>query len=171
MKVGQSLLFLFICCLNLYCQPQTDVDKENNDLRIVQYEELLSNFLQKDDTLYVVNFWATWCVPCVEELPHFLKVNEDFKDNLNYKMTLVSLDSAKKIESNLIPFIEKKNIEADVIVLSDSKRMNTWIPIINEDWSGSIPATAFYLNGKQVFFVEGQMTEEELRNTLKQYIP
>ncbi len=171
MKVSQSLILVFICVFNLYCQPQTNVQTVNEDIRIVKYEELLADLLQEDEVLYVVNFWATWCVPCVEELPHFMKVNEDYKDQPNYKMVLVSLDSAKKIESNLIPFIEKKKINAEVIVLSDSKRMNTWIPIINKDWSGSIPATAFYLNGKQVYFIEGQMSEEELRITLKKYIP
>jgi len=62
------------------------------EVTVVQYETLQAAYTKQDDVLYVVNFWATWCAPCVKELPDFMAVNQQFKDTDGYKMLLVSLD-------------------------------------------------------------------------------
>ena len=134
------------------------------------YNELFSLFTKDDNTLYVVNYWATWCKPCVEELPHFMEVNQEFSSHENFKMILVSLDKADELESDVQPFVQKNNITTDVYILSDNKRMTQWIPLVNEKWSGAIPATALYKNGQQVAFTEGQLTKEELKALINKHI-
>lgn len=113
------------------------------------YASLQKEILSDKNTIYVVNFWATWCAPCVKELPHFEQLNAE-KNNI--KVVLISLDFKNTLESKLKPFIEKKSIKSEVVLLTD-KDYNTWLPMVDKDWSGSIPATLIVKNGKR-FFVE-----------------
>jgi thiol-disulfide isomerase/thioredoxin len=118
--------------------------------RPVVYEKFADfekNVIKHDENVYVVNFWATWCAPCVKELPYFERLH---KENKNVKVILVSLDSQKDLEKKLIPFIKKKNITAEVILLGD-KDYNTWLNEINKDWSGSIPATFIFSKTDELF--------------------
>jgi len=113
------------------------------------YSTLEKEILSDKNTVYVVNFWATWCAPCVKELPHFEQLNSE---NKNIKVVLVSLDFKNQFESKLLPFLKKKSIKSEVVFLADID-YNTWLPMVDKDWSGSIPATLIIKNGKK-FFVE-----------------
>ena len=121
---------------------------------------------QKNDTTYVVNFWATWCVPCVEELPNFEKLNEKYKGE-KVKVILVSLDMPKMAESRLLPFIERKKLQSKVILMRDPDQ-NTWLPKVDPNWSGAIPATVIYNKGKRKFY-EQSFTFEQLENELNNF--
>ncbi len=138
-------------------------------VKSMKYEELMETVQKEDDVLYVVNFWATWCAPCVAELPEFLEVNEEQKDNPNFKMYLVSLDMPSKMQ-DLLDFIQKENINAEVILLDDAKRMNTWIPLFDPTWSGAIPATILYKNSEKKFFIEGTLDKLALENLITKNI-
>jgi len=159
MKKIFYLLFALAC---MGCQKS-----ENQIIKTVNFEELEAIINEPTPTLQVVNFWATWCLPCVEELPGFMEVNKQYQADPNFKMLLVSLDKAAALETKVIPFVQKKGIVTDVYLLDDNKRMNHWIPAIDANWSGAIPATVLYKNGKKVAFVEGQLTQEELNNLIK----
>lgn len=135
------------------------------DVKLVNYEELESQIQNNKNRLLVVNFWSTTCAPCIKELPDFMLVNEKFKNNPKYKMLLVSLDRAKDKEK-VMQFIKKKNLTAEVILLDDIKRMNTWIPKFDENWEGNIPVTIFYKNGEKMHFNDGEMSKEELENKI-----
>jgi thiol-disulfide isomerase/thioredoxin len=137
---------------------------------VIKYEDYEKMLDRKDNVLYVVNFWATWCGPCVEELPDFMKAKAAMAENKNFRMILVSLDNKRELDAEVLPFLKQKNITADVYLLDEYKRMNYWMPKVNKSWSGSIPATAFYLNGKQLKFVEKMIHYEELMVFIKQYI-
>lgn len=160
-KLLSVSLFFFL----LNCMAQ---DSENPVLKAVNYDELKSVIQKEDDKLYVVNFWATWCKPCVEELPHFMEVNETYKSDPNFKMILVSLDHSKALNNKVKRFIDAMKINVDVYLLDDNKRMNEWIPDIDESWSGAIPATVFYKNGKKVKFREFQLTQFELEDIIEE---
>lgn len=112
--------------------------------KFVDFEKAI---IKNDDKVYVVNFWATWCAPCVKELPYFEKLHQQ---NKNVIVILASLDSKKDIEKKLIPFIKRKKITAQVVSLND-KDYNTWLPKIDRDWSGSIPATFIFSGNKKLF--------------------
>ncbi len=130
--------------------------------------EQLENYIFNDeDVTYVVNFWATWCAPCVKELPYFEKLQAE---NENIKVVLVSLDFANMKESRLIPFVEKRKIKSEVIHFVE-KDPNYWIPKISPKWSGSIPATLM-VNGKKdvkEFFETTFESTQELEDLLKRY--
>lgn len=112
-----------------------------------------------DNKTYVINFWATWCAPCVKELPHFEQLHKKYSED-GVEVILVSLDMPKMYETHLIPFLKKKQLNSKVIALDDH-RQNTWIPKVAKDWSGAIPATYIYKNNNNRF-VESSLEFAEL---------
>lgn len=137
------------------------------DLEVYNYNGFEKFLNKKDDKIYVINFWATWCAPCVKELPYFEKLNENYK-NKNVEVILVSLDFPHLYDTKLKPFIKEKKLTSKVIALDDVD-MNTWIPKVDETWSGSIPATIIYKNDNKKFF-EQSFTYDELETELKQFL-
>ena len=135
-------------------------------VKAYNYEGLKHFLNQKNDTTYVVNFWATWCVPCVAELPHFEDLNEKYKDN-KVKVLLVSLDMDKKIESQLIPFIKKRQLKSEVVILRDPDA-DSWISQIDSSWTGAIPATLIY-NKDQRKFYEKSFTYDGLEKEVSNF--
>lgn len=119
---------------------------------------------QNNDTLYVVNMWATWCKPCVEELPYFDSLRTEWKDRPVH-FIWVSHD-AKSRTRQVADFLSKNNYTAEVFILS-SGNPNVWIDQIETKWSGSIPATILYKNGQKTGFHEGDFPDKK---TLQDFI-
>ena len=126
------LIFLFLFIFSC-------VDNSSDSIEVVDFEGFYSKIDLTSDKTYVINFWATWCAPCVKELPYFEKVKKEFKDK-NVEVILLSLDFPSQIETKLIPYLKRNKIKSKVILLDDSK-MNTWVPRVSEQWDGGIPAT------------------------------
>ena len=146
--------FLLFFILTLSCS-----NKSKQSIEIVDFDGLYSKIDLSDDKTYVINFWATWCAPCVKELPHFEEVNKELKDK-NTEVILVSLDFPSQIESKLKPYLKKNKIKSKVILLDDSK-MNTWVPKVSEQWDGGIPATLI-VNSSNYNFYPKPFKKEEL---------
>jgi len=129
------------------------------ELEIYDFNGLEKFLNQEDDKVHVVNFWATWCAPCVKELPHFEELNKNYKLK-NVEVLLVSLDFPKQYDKKLKPFILEHNLQSKVLVLDDVA-MNTWVPKVNKDWDGAIPVTIIYNKDKRQFYNQS-FTYEEL---------
>ncbi len=134
---------------------------------VLSFDELEPHLHYSNDTTYLVNFWASWCTPCVEELPAFERIGMEY-ENEKLKVLLVSLDFPKQVESRLLPFIEKHGIVSEVVVLNDPDA-NKWIDRVDPEWSGSIPATLIY-NGNTRLFHEGIYSYDELKTIVEQKI-
>jgi len=113
----------------------------------------------KNDTTYIVNFWATWCGPCVKELPYFEELHSTYKEPII--ILLVSLDFKKHLDKKVVPFLNKHNIQSDVVLLEDG-RANDWIDKVDPSWSGAIPITMIYKDGEKKFFEQEFHSTEEL---------
>lgn len=137
------------------------------DLEIYDFNGFEKFLNQKDGKIHVINFWATWCGPCVKELPYFEKLGETYK-NENVEVLLVSLDFPHQYDSKLKPFIKEKQLKSKVIALDDPD-MNTWIPKVDATWSGALPATVIYKNDQRVFF-EKPFTYDTLEKEIKPFI-
>lgn len=166
----KKIIGCFLIATSLLACAEKKEAKPQEVLVVTDYNEVITKFSANDDKLYVVNFWATWCKPCVEELPHFMEVNKEMQNDENFEMILVSLDKASDFETKMKPFITQNNITTDIYLLSDNKRMNEWITALNPHWSGGIPATFIYKNGKQVSFTEGQLSKNELQTIINKYL-
>nr|WP_297784751.1 TlpA disulfide reductase family protein [uncultured Allomuricauda sp.] len=174
------MVFVFVGCAEKKEQGQKKAETTDNDM-IVQKESTSTDvkfpvydfngfepMLHKDDgKTYVVNFWATWCKPCIEEMPHFEKINAERKGD-NVEVLLVSLDMPNMWKTRLEPFVENRKIQSEVVILDDPKQ-NDWIPKVSEEWGGGIPATLIYNKDKRTFYERG-FTYEELNNELNKFL-
>ena len=120
-----------------------------DQIPVYNFDELEPLLNLKNDTTYIINFWATWCQPCIEELPYFEELN-DYTFGKKMKVILVSLDFKKQLETKLVPYINEHKVRSEVVVLSDPAS-NTWIPKIDSNWSGAIPITILYNQENRLF--------------------
>ena len=128
-----------------------------------QTEKMLS---QQNDTLYVVNFWATWCKPCVTELPLFTAAEDIFR-NEKIRFIYLSLDFKRDYETRLLPFAEK-HLSGRSVYLLDNTDYNSWIDRVEPTWQGAIPATLMFRGKPEYrFFLEGEYHQNELTEQLK----
>lgn len=123
-----------------------------------------------NDTLYVINFWATWCKPCVEELPYFQTLAKNYEGK-KLKVILVTTDMRKDIATRVTDFVKAKGITMQVVYINEVNA-DKWINKVNADWSGAIPAT-WFLKGSEKFekFNEGEYTFDELEGVVKLLVP
>jgi thiol-disulfide isomerase/thioredoxin len=129
-----------------------------NKLTINQLESRIKN---GGDTVYLVNFWATWCAPCIAELPHFEKLQVEYKDQ-PLKVLLVSLDMKSKLEKVVIPFVKRNKLQNEVFLLNEANEQE-YIDRISKEWSGALPATLIYNRKNNIRrFYEREFTYPEL---------
>ena len=150
-------MILTVLSENIYSQEIRTVDKAG-------LNEILS---RKTDTVYVVNFWATWCSPCVKELPYFEELHKSAAGR-KLQVILVNLDFPNKLESRVYPFVKENTISAPILNMTDMD-YNSWIPDVDEDWSGAIPATLMF-TGEKRNFISGEISRNELFDAVEEYL-
>ncbi|WP_295841273.1 TlpA disulfide reductase family protein [uncultured Apibacter sp.] len=160
-------IIFFILSLGIgKAQKLASTDSIKN-IKVIAFSDLKEIIKKNDDKLLVVNFWATWCMPCVMEIPTFMKINEKYKNNVGYKMVLINLNQVENIEF-VKKFIKKYSISTEVYLINDLKNIEEWIPSIDPSWAGSIPATAFYKKSIKILFKERSLNEKELDSIINQ---
>ncbi len=136
---------------------------------VIKFPELQQRLARPTDTTYVVNFWATWCGPCVQEMPGFERVRSAYATK-KVKLLLVSLDYASQLDKKVKPFVLKRGLKSEVVLLNETDP-NTWLQKIDTRWSGSIPFTLIFNNQtKQRASFEQPLTEAELAAELRKFM-
>lgn len=120
------------------------------------------------DRIMVYNFWATWCKPCVEELPFFQAIPTEV-DGIPVEVVFVSLDFASQLDSRVVPFVEKRNMQQEVILLN-AGNPNIWIDKIDSSWSGAIPATLFRYKDTRRFEERSYETTDDIVQHIRSLI-
>ena len=150
--------FLLFCILSFS-------QSNGQSLREIEGDALEALSSNINDTTYVVNFWATWCSPCVKEIGYFEELHREYA-SAKVKVFLVSLDFPNQVEKRVIPFLKEKDITAEVLLVTDLD-YNSWIDRVDPTWSGSLPATLIY-NREQRMFLEKEVSRDELFSYLTQ---
>ncbi|HEX5002809.1 MAG TPA: TlpA disulfide reductase family protein [Bacteroidia bacterium] len=160
-----TCLLSFSFCTPVIIYGQSDEPSPE----IIKWDALQSILNTHSDSVYVINFWATWCKPCVAELPSFDSLSVAYR-NKPVAVILVSLDFKRQYADKLIPFIQKNNISARVLLL-DEPEYDLWINKIDKSWSGAIPATLiFHKPSKYHHFYEEEFTYSSLIQALPPHL-
>lgn len=135
-----------------------------SQVKLLTLNDLDARIKQGKDTVYVVNFWATWCAPCVKELPNFEKLNATYK-NQKLKVILISIDFKSKLAKVVKPFVLKNGLKSEVFLLNE-KSEQEFIDRVSKKWSGVLPSTLVInpLKGTRNFY-EQEFTFDELEKT------
>jgi len=171
--LGLLLVLFLLSCGNEQTKETVavvdEVTKEavvtSKAFKTVDYNELEGYLAKSTAAITVVNFWATWCKPCIKELPYFEEVEAKYDDQ-NVDVILVSLDFPDQLE-RLEKFIVNRNLKSEVILLDDSDA-NSWINKVDKSWSGAIPATIIYNENKKSFY-ERSFTFQELEKEIEKF--
>ncbi len=156
-----TLLFTGLLCGSTVLRSQDFVVYDS-------FEQLQERIDNAGDTALLLNFWATWCKPCVEELPCFDELR-DLYGPQNIQVILVSLDFKSQLEKKFIPFLKQQELQSEVVLMADQD-LETWIPKIYEEWDGAIPATLI-VKGKKRRFSLGKFDNlEELETFARPFV-
>ncbi|WP_345951166.1 TlpA disulfide reductase family protein [Mucilaginibacter sp. PAMB04274] len=145
---------VLLCIGMVLCSAATFAQVKTINLQ--QLQKRISN----PDTVYVVNFWATWCAPCVAELPYFEKLQATYKSK-PLKVLLVSMDFESKLQA--VKTFARTHKLASEVFLATRKSDQEMIDGIDKEWSGALPGTLI-VNGKKGIrkFQEQEFTYDEL---------
>jgi len=126
----------------------------------------LQKLIHQTGPVKVINFWATWCAPCVKEMPLFEKLNHDDK---SIKVILVSMDyDLDPDPAKVKRFIERKKILAEVVILAE-ENPNDWIEKIDKNWTGALPSTlVINPNSGKRKFIQGELKEGDLEKVIQE---
>ena len=151
----KTILFAIVCILSI-----TGYSQDIKKIKITELEKTI----KESKTPLVITFWATFCVPCVQEIPYFQEsVNMHKKDSV--KLLLVSLDLHEDY-AKIRPFAVKRNLTAPILWLNETNA-DYFCPKIDSSWSGAIPATLF-VNNKTGYrkFYEDQIKKERFEKEI-----
>jgi thiol-disulfide isomerase/thioredoxin len=134
-------------------------------IEVIKFPQLQELIEKQGEQVKVINFWATWCRPCVKELPYFEELQSNYKP-AELQVYLINLDDVEKLDSRVKPFVEKQQIKSTVKLL-DETDYNSFIDKVDPSWSGAIPATLIIAGGQHKF-VEGELSAAELQSLIKE---
>jgi len=150
-----SIALLFISVTSILAQ----------DIQRISKAELTGILNDPSDKLHVINFWATWCAPCVAELPEFQKTVSK-SDPGKVDFLFISLDFPSDGVKKLIPFMKKNNYTFKLALMTETD-YNSWIDEVDPEWQGSIPATLFFNRARKVHhFIAEPINQIKLVKTI-----
>jgi thiol-disulfide isomerase/thioredoxin len=126
----------------------------------------VANLIEKSDSILVINFWATFCVPCIEEIPDLIKYTNLHKND-KVKLYLISLDLPEYYPNKIKRFVAKKKFNINIAWLEETNA-DYFCPIVSEQWSGAIPATLI-VNTKKGYrqFYEKKLSSTEIKKAIE----
>lgn len=154
---------ILLVLLNYPTREGSNLSNPEPTFKIISFPEFERIVNTPSNKIRVYNFWATWCGPCVKEMPYFENIQAE---DSSIELVFISMDDGRKPE-RVTSFLEKKGIKAPVYLLNDVD-YNKWIDKVDPSWSGAIPATLFIKADGTKSFHEGEVTEIELKSIINQ---
>ena len=156
-----NLLFVFVLFFSCREVSSQSIPK----WKITDLEE----YIARSDTPVIVNFWATYCVPCIKEIPYFQEVVKQYEEK-GVKLLLVSLDFRESFPEKISSFADKRKFTSPIVWL-DETDADYFCPKVDSTWSGVMPATLF-INNKKGYrsFFEEEMSKEKFESEISKIV-
>jgi len=155
--------FVFVLVAMAFCHISF-----SQDIRKMKIGEL-NRFIDSVHSPLIVNFWASWCKPCVHEIPWFEKCVNEYKEK-GIVLVLVSLDFGRDFPTGISNFAKQQGYTSRIIFL-DEKNADYFCPLIDKSWDGSIPVSLFVnSNKKYKRFYNQQLPEPQLRIAINELV-
>ncbi|WP_294243324.1 TlpA disulfide reductase family protein [uncultured Chryseobacterium sp.] len=124
---------------------------------------------KKNDTLYVTNFFATWCGPCVKEIPHFKSKIQELSGK-PVKITFVSVDSKQDWETKVPAFVDEQGIRKNTVLLDGQALDGQFFASNFKKWDGSAIPFTYMRKGDQTDETLGMISEEQLTSKINSFL-
>ncbi|MCU7616499.1 TlpA family protein disulfide reductase [Chryseobacterium sp. PBS4-4] len=149
--------------------PETETAPATVSLKVLNPQQTTDFLQKKNDTLYVTNFFATWCGPCVREIPHFKDKIVELKDQ-PVKITFISLDTKEVWNSEVPRFVDKQGIRNNTILLDGGQLDEKFFKNNFEKWDGGAIPFTYMRKGDKTDEYLGMMTPDLLDSKIKTFI-
>ena len=118
--------------------------------------------------ILLVNFWATWCVPCREEFPDLVSIEEEFRpQGEEFEFITVSLDDATDIKTSVPGFLAEMRATRMPAYLLNATEPEAAINLVDKTWRGELPATFLFGRRGELFYQhKGRIKPAELRKSI-----
>ncbi len=133
-------------------------------IEIIKFRDL-ETFMQKNDSIYVINFWASWCRPCVSEMPVFETLAQEYNPK-QVSVIFVSLDFKQNLDV-VKKFVTEHQIKSKTYLI-DEPDYDAWIDKVSPQWSGAIPATLIFKGNRREFY-EQSFDYQTLKAKIKHF--
>lgn len=135
---------------------------------VVDFSKLEPFFHKKTDSVYLINFWATTCPPCLKELPWFETLASEFEHE-KLRMLFINTDGKSHLEDRLFPFLERRKIDLPMVALTDPNA-NKWTEAVNPNWYGALPYTIIYNKQKRAYYFGAFDNYEHLKQEVFSFL-
>lgn len=142
---------------------------ENNILVDTSATQLVSQIeSHKGEKPVLVNFWATWCIPCIEEFPYIMKLKEQYNDEFELIFVSGDFEEAKEEAKE---FLKEQNV--NFTTYYKTGKDNEFIQTVSDSWSGALPYTVIYSKDGSISAewegkAEYEKFEQELLKVIKE---
>ena len=150
----------------IFCLLFLSISVKAQNIERTDYHSIDAVLNSRDDTTYIVHFWATWCRPCKEEFSDFMKLYKKHRDD-EVRIIFVTFDMPHEADKSLIPYLKKNHYHASVWVV-DATKVHEWLNKVSKEWNGTVPATIIAKQGRKHFF-EHMMDYTALKSEVKMF--
>ncbi|MCI0612305.1 TlpA family protein disulfide reductase [bacterium] len=133
----------------------------SSGIRVQRINDAAIAKLPAEKETVVLNFWATWCQPCVEEIPLFIKLQKEYPEISVVGISMDELNQEAQVQS----FAQNHEMNYRV-TLRDGEDFEKMVNSIDPQWIGALPATFVFKKGSRVYSKTGAITEKELQQAI-----
>lgn len=135
----------------------------------INTEEMQQLLKRNGDRPLLVNFWATWCIPCRVEFPDLIKVDKDYRAK-GLDFIAITLDDVADRETVVPKFLRQMKAQMPVYLLNVPDP-DPAINSVDPEWGGVLPATFLYnKKGEVVYKHFGPIKTTELRSAIEKLV-
>lgn len=144
MKIFVLILLTYSICLSQKAELE-DIDSST-------LKTLIES--KKGQKAVFVNFWATWCAPCVKELPDILNIKKKYEKSM--ELILVSFDFSEN-RNKALQFLEKKGVNFKTYFKNEPDEQ--FLNNMPDEWTGALPFTMIVSkNGNKMTLLEDEQS-------------